>query len=135
MVTIVDTNLWIDFTRPGSPSSLKKFIAPYVLDASNHLAEPIIFELLRLANPIEYRQLTDQFAIIPRLATPSDLWNKAAELGQACRKKGHNLGALDLLIASVALHHDATIVTFDEDFQRVSTVSKLLVKLLQRPTH
>jgi predicted nucleic acid-binding protein len=42
--------------------------------------------------------------------------------------------ALDLLIAAIALHHSAEVATFDDDYQKIATVSNLHVKLLQRPT-
>ena len=67
------------------------------------------------------------------LPTPAALWSKAAELGQACRKGGVNAGSLDLLIATVAIHHDAELVTFDADFQIIANVSALRVKFLRRP--
>lgn len=133
MVTLIDTSLWIDFTRTRSPQELKQFIAPYILHPEAHLAEPVTFEVLRHASPEENRQLTQHFQTFPLLETPTDLWRKAASLGQACRKEGINPGSLDLLIASVALHHEATVVTFDDDFIRIATVSDLQVKLLQRP--
>ena len=41
MTLLVDTSLWIDFTRSRSPLALKQFIAPYVLDPAAHLAEPL----------------------------------------------------------------------------------------------
>jgi hypothetical protein len=31
MTQLLDTSLWIDFTRVRSPSHLKQFIAPFVL--------------------------------------------------------------------------------------------------------
>lgn len=40
MTLLLDTSLWIDFTRARSPAPLKKFIAPFVLDPEAHLAEP-----------------------------------------------------------------------------------------------
>ncbi len=133
MIALIDTSLWIDFTRTRSPQELKQFIAPYLLHPEAHLAEPVTFEVLRHATPDENRQLTRHFQTFPLLETPSDLWPKAASLGQACRKQGINTGSLDLLIASVALHHEATVVTFDDDFVQIATVSDLQVKLLQRP--
>ena len=133
MVTLIDTSLWIDFTRTRSPQELKQFIAPYILQPEAHLAEPVTFEVLRHATPEENRQLTQHFQTFPWLETPADLWPKAAFLGQACRQQGISTGSLDLLIASVALHHEATVVTFDDDFVRIATVSDLQVKLLQRP--
>ncbi len=133
MVTLIDTSLWIDFTRTRSPPGLKQFIAPYILQPEAHLAEPVTFEVLRHATPDENRQLTQHFQTFPLLETPTDLWPKAASLGQACRKQGISTGSLDLLIASVALYHEATVVTFDDDFVRIAAVSDLQVKLLQRP--
>ena len=134
MATLIDTSLWIDFTRTRSPQSLKHFIAPHILHPDAYLAEPVTFEVLRYATPGESQQLTQQFQTFPVLATPFDLWEKAAALGQACRAKGFVARSLDLLIASVARHHGATLITFDEDFQRIATVSDLRVKRLQRPS-
>ncbi len=133
MATLIDTSLWIDFTRTRSPRTLKRFIAPFILDPDAHLAEPITFEILRHATPVEAKQLTQQFQTLPMLATPPLLWSGAAELGQACRQKNITVHSLDLLIATIALHHGAEVVTFDDDFQRIAGVSKLQVKVLKRP--
>ncbi|EAQ69418.1 PIN domain protein [Synechococcus sp. RS9909] len=57
------------------------------------------------------------------LATPENLWQRAIDLGQACRQIGRTLLSLDLLIAAVALHHNAVLVTFDADFEAIASVS------------
>src|SRR6266571_6013543 len=103
MATLIDTSLWIDFTRTRSPRPLKRFIALFILDPDAHLAEPITFEILRHATPAEAKQLTEQFQTLPMLATPPSLWSQAAELGQACRQKNITIHSLDLLIATIAL--------------------------------
>jgi hypothetical protein len=36
MTLLLDTSLWIDFTRSRSPTPLKQSIAPYVLDPKAH---------------------------------------------------------------------------------------------------
>ena len=134
MSTLIDTSLWIDFTRARSPASLKQFIAPYILHPDAHLSDPVCFEVLRHATPQESRQLNRQFQTFPVLAVPTDLWSVAATLGRQCRQQGFTIGSLDLLIATVAQHHSATLITFDDDFQRIATLSNLQVKLLQRPS-
>jgi predicted nucleic acid-binding protein len=134
MPALIDTSLWIDFTRSRSPRALKQFVAPFILDPDAHLAEPIVFEILRHATPAEARQLTQQFQTLPMLETPPAIWSEATLLGQACRQKNITAHSLDLLIATVALHHRAEVVTFDDDFQKIAGVSKLQVKLLKRPT-
>jgi len=132
MITLIDTSLWIDFTRARSPRSLKQFIVPYILHPTAHLAEPVAFEVLRHATSKERAQLTRQFQTLPMLPTPAGLWSRAAELGQACRSAGHKAGSLDLLISAVALSHRAVIITLDEDFQKIAAVCGLQVKLLPR---
>ena len=59
-------------------------------------------------------------------------WEKSADLGRACIDQGSDPGPLDLLIATVALHHDAEIVTFDADYALIATVSSLKIQLLSR---
>jgi hypothetical protein len=133
MAALIDTSLWIDFTRKRSPQSLKRFIAPFLLDPEAYLAEPVVFEILRHATPAENKQLNQQFQTLPTLATPVDMWSQAANLGQACRRKNITVSSMDLLIAWVALSHGAEVVTFDDDFQKIASVSNLRVKLLTRP--
>lgn len=133
MARLIDTSLWIDLTRGRSPLALKEFIAPYVDDPDACLAEPIVFELLRNASDAEAAQLSGYFVSMPRLSDPEGLWSGAASLGRACRKNGITVGALDLLIATVAIHHGADLVTFDDDFQTIAAVSSLQVTLLKRP--
>jgi predicted nucleic acid-binding protein len=133
MTLLLDTSLWIDFTRARSPAPLKQFIAPFVLDPEAHLAEPVRFEMLRSARPDETRQLTAQFATLPTLSTPADLWQRAIDLGQACRQIGQTVLSLDLLVAAVALHHNALLVSFDADFETIASVSELRLQRLKRP--
>jgi predicted nucleic acid-binding protein len=134
MATLIDTSLWIDFTRVRSPQSVKQFIAPFVLDPVAHLAEPVTFEVLRSASAAEAIGIVRRFQTLPTLTTPPDLWNQATQFGQACRRKGFTVPAIDLLIAAVAIHHGAELITFDGDFQHIAAVSSLQVNLLVRPT-
>jgi len=133
MTLLLDTSLWIDFTRAKSPAPLKQFIAPFVLDPEAHLAEPVRFEMLRSTRPDETRQLTAQFATLPMLSTPADLWQQAIELGQACRQIGQTVLSLDLLVAAVALHHNAVLVRFAAAFETIASVSALRLQRLERP--
>lgn len=131
--SLIDSTLWIDFTRARSPRRLKEFIAPFILAPEAALADPIVFEVLRHASEEEVKFVQAQFQTLPLLATPDNLWTDAARLGQRCRRKGISAGSLDLLIAAVALAHDAELVTFDQDFQGIAEACNLRFRLLQRP--
>ena len=133
MAKLVDSSLWIDLTRTRSPRALKAFIAPYVDDPEACLAEPIVFEVLRHADDAETSLLSQHFETLPLLATPPEVWRQGVSLGRACRRHGLTTGSLDLLIATVALHYDAELVTFDADFAKIAEVAPLRVNHLNRP--
>ncbi len=133
MAALIESSLWIDFMRARSPRALKQFIAPYILAPDSSVAEPIVFEVLRHASAAEIRPIQAQFATMPSLMTPADLWKSATTLGQACRARGIVAGSQDLLIVTIAVHHDAELVTFDADFQLIARACKLRLTLLKRP--
>jgi predicted nucleic acid-binding protein len=134
MARLIDSSLWVDFTRKKSPAHLKAVIHPWILDPAACLCEPIAFEVLRHATQQERKWLEAQFGTFPLLPTPPRLWRDATLLGQKCRSKGINAGSLDLLIAATAIHHDAELVTFDSDFSSITRATSLHLKLLTRPT-
>ena len=74
-----------------------------------------------------------QFDTLPCLHTPTDLWERAIRLGQACRQVGQAVLSLDLLVAAVALHHNAVLVSFEADFEAIALVSELRLQRLERP--
>ncbi len=132
MARLIDSSLWVDFTRSKSPRALKTLIQPWILDSLACLCEPIAFEILRHTTQRERERIEAQFATLPLLTTPSHLWRDAARLGQQCRNQGINAGSLDLIIASLAIHHNAELITFDADYQAIAHASKLRVHLLSR---
>lgn len=132
MALILETTLWVDFTRKKTPPELKATILPWIMDVRASLCEIVAFEVLRHATVDERNRIAAQFATLPLLPTPSTLWQDAARLGQACRDSGFNAGSLDLLIAAIAIHHDAELVTFDTDFSAIAKASPLQVILLNR---
>jgi predicted nucleic acid-binding protein len=134
VANLIDSTLWIDFTRARSPRALKDFIAGYVTDPTACIAEPIAFEVLRYATAEEQQLFEEQLRTMVLLASPSSLWTDAALLGRRCRGHGLTPGSLDLLIATVAIYHGAQLLTFDSDFEHIARVSTLRVTRLHRPS-
>jgi predicted nucleic acid-binding protein len=102
------------------------------LDPAAVLCEPVILETLRRATAQERPQIQAQFSTLPILATPPHIWREATRFGQKCRNHGFNAGSLDSIIAAIAIHHDAELITFDADFLAISHHSTLRVRLLAR---
>lgn len=132
MARLIESSLWVDFTRKKTLPALKAVIHPWILDPEACLCEPVAFEILRHASQPERTWIEAQFSTLPLLATPPRLWRDAARLGQQCREQGFNAGSLDLLIASLAIHHDAELITFDADYAAIACSSSLRVHLLRR---
>jgi predicted nucleic acid-binding protein len=132
METVIETSMWVDFFRPKTPPGVKDQIKPWVLRHDVALCEPVACELLRSAAARERGWIQRHFATIPMLRTPAALWTEATQLGQRCHDAGVMVGALDLLIATVCVHHGAMLITFDEHFAEIAKRSRLQAKILPR---
>jgi len=132
MARLIESSLWVDFTRAKSPLVLKSLIQPWILDPLACICEPIAFEVLRHATPQEQKWIKAQFETLPLLTTPATLWRDAAHIGQKCRAAGFNAGSLDLVIAALCIHHQAELITFDADYLEIGKVSNLRIQHLSR---
>jgi predicted nucleic acid-binding protein len=132
MARLIESCLWVDFTRLKSPPGFKAMIQPWILALLATLCEPVAFEVLRHATTQECRWIEAQFATLPVLAAPPRLWRDATWLGQPCRDREINAGSLDLRIASCALHHEGQFVTVEADYVAIARPAPLRVLRLSR---
>jgi predicted nucleic acid-binding protein len=132
METVIETSIWVDYFRLKTPPLVRKEIHPWVQRADLALCEPILCELLRAASVAQRGIMRQHLTTIPVLPMPANLWTAATQLGQTCEDAGVRVGALDLLIATVCVHHDAELITFDKQFAAMAKVSKLRAKILTR---
>ncbi len=70
MATVVDSNLWIDFSRVKAPAKIKQFILPHLLAPDTYLIEPVKFEVLRFTKLSEIPRLQKFFDRLILLDTP-----------------------------------------------------------------
>jgi len=112
---LVDTSAWIEFFRGRDP------VAAAVDDAlaSNEatLCGPVEAELRRgLLNERERARVLPLLEACHQLSQPEQLWMEAGDLGFALRRRGVTPKTMDLLIATYALYHSASLLTTDKDF-------------------
>jgi predicted nucleic acid-binding protein len=91
------------------------------------------FEIFAYAGEGQAKKLRAVFDHYRVLEAPEDLWERATVLGRACSLQGEPAEQMDLIIAAIALYHDAEVVTFDVGMAGIANYSKLRVKLLERP--
>ena len=69
----------------------------------------------------------ERFANLPFIAPHRLDHVEAAALRSACRKKGIQVGTIDVLLAQLCIRHGLTILTTDADFGRIAKIQPLSV--------
>ena len=133
MGQVIDTCIWVDHLRKGTPDAVRRLADAAVNDADALLCEPVRFELLYGAARRERPPLLRRLETMPLLATPPHLWRTAAELAAQACDTGLRVPSVDLLIAALCIHHDVALTTFDAHFGDLAKLSEFRVNLLVRP--
>jgi predicted nucleic acid-binding protein len=132
MEQLIDSCVWIDHLRPATPVPIRQIADEAVNRPGAVLCEPIRFELLRLCAKAQRRGVGARLSTLPVLPTPAGLWRDATAFGQQCKDAGVQAGFSDLLIATICLHHNVTMVTFDNHFRVLAKIIGFEVELLIR---
>lgn len=131
MSLFVDTGVWsLAFRRdaPASVPAVDELVR--AVDAGEPLLTTgiVVQELLQgFAGPRDRLQLLQRFAMLPLLVPDRLDHTEAARLKNACRHHGVQIGTIEALLAQLCLRHDLTMLTTDDDFQRVADLTPLKV--------
>jgi predicted nucleic acid-binding protein len=132
MECLIETCVWIDHLRPGTPEKIRQVTHDVINRPAAVVCEPVWFELLRQSPKSERAGIEKRLLTFPMLSTPANLWRKATVFGQRCRNAGVQTGCADLLIATLCRHHEVALVTFDRHFLLLAGVIGFETELLPR---
>ena len=132
MGSLIDTSLWVDHFRPTTPTLVKDQVLVCVNQKDIWISELVVFELVSAAPKRDRARLAAYFGVIPSLPTPPDLWRGATRLRQRCVDGGLAVPAMDVVIASLCIHHGVQLTTFDSHFVAIARVAPLKVDYLKR---
>jgi predicted nucleic acid-binding protein len=129
MRILVDTSVWSLALRRkkdiehNAVNLLRKFIE----DGEDlFLIGVILQEILSgISDEKLFTQLEDQLSAFPIIDLKRQDYVEAANLRNACRKKGVQVGTIDALIASVCIKNDLLLLSTDKDFQQIAKNSEL----------
>lgn len=137
MTLFVDTSVWSLALRRDAPADSPEV---GVLTAALQVGEDLVTtglvlqELLQgFAGPRARKQIIERFAALPMLVPDRRDHIEAAELRNACRRKGLQLGTIDALFAQLCLRHDLRLLTTDRDFHQAARHINLRVWLPGNP--
>ena len=120
MTLLVDTSVWSLALRRDAPASepevgaLKEALSGSDIVVTTGL---ILQELLQgFVGPKARSQIISSFGALALIQPDRDDHIAAADLRNACRRAGAQLGTVDALIAQLCIGHGLTLLSTDQDF-------------------
>ena len=119
---LVDTSAWIDyFNKPDSKTG--KTIEDILRNRRAVLAGIVLTEILQGAKiKTEFDAILESMLALPILEASLTTWIEAGRISFALRKNGITIPTTDLIIASLALENNCSILTLDTHFQKIPRV-------------
>lgn len=127
---LVDTSAWIDVlvARRGS-EELRARLDTLALEDALATTGMVRFEILSgTRSRDEWDRLASRLAGLIPFAFVEQHWTEAARLGFDLRRQGFTIPTPDLIIAAVAMAHDATVLHRDRHFDLIAEHTPLRVE-------
>ena len=120
MNVLVDTSVWSLALRRDVPPDIKETrILARCLERQDILFSTgiVVQELLQgFRGPKQRDRIIEHFSGLPLIVPDLTDHINAAALQITCRSKGLQIGAIDALLAQLAIGHDLEFLTTDRDF-------------------
>lgn len=120
MSLFVDTSVWSLALRRDTPPDTPETqaLARALADGTQVLTTGLVLQevLQGVAGPKRRAALIDQFSSLSFLFPGKSDHIEAADLKNACRNAGVQVGTVDALLAQLCIRHRLTMLTADRDF-------------------
>ena len=119
---LVDTSAWIDYFNK-TDSETGNNVEHILQNGRAVLAGIVLTEILQGAKiKEEFDAILESMLSLPILEASLTTWVEAGRISFALRKKGITIPTTDLIIASLALENNCSILTLDQHFQKIPGV-------------
>ena len=123
---LIDTSAWILGLKRNSSNQIKNILTEILDKDLSATTGIIILELLQgTRTKKEYAEILSDLSALYYFEVNKEVWEKASQLGFNLRRKGKTIPSTDLLIASIALHYDLTLLHSDNHFEIIKFYSNL----------
>ena len=132
-VFLVDTSAWILGLKRNSSNQIKNILTEILDKDLSATTGIIILELLQgTRTKNEYSEILSDLAALHYFEVNKEIWEKSSQLGFDLRRKGKTVPSTDLLIASIALHYNLTLLHADNHFEQIQEYTNLKTKNLYK---
>jgi predicted nucleic acid-binding protein len=120
MTLLVDTSVWsLAFRRDQTSANPQVRALRNALEGDEIVVTTglVLQELLQgFAGPRARKDIIERFAALPLISPERQDHIDAAELRNACRRAGIQIGTIDALLAQLCVRHGLILLTTDNDF-------------------
>jgi len=120
----VDTSVWsLALRRDAPPDAPAVRMLVRAIESGDTLVTTglVLQELLQgFAEPKARAQILNRFSAVPLLVPDREDHVRAAELRNLCRRAGIQVGTIDALLARLCIRHGLTMLSTDNDFDRIA---------------
>ena len=131
MNLFVDTGVWSLALRRDAPPHIPQVdLLRNALEAGDPVFTTglVLQELLQgIRGPRARDAIERRFSTLPFLVPHPADHVRAAAIHSSCRTKGVQVTTIDALLAALCLQHGLTMLSTDQDFQRIAKVESLRV--------
>ena len=130
MSLFVDTSVWsLAFRRDGPPADSEVAELRRALETGTVVVTGLVLqELLQgFSKSKAHAEIAAHFASLPLLVPDREDHVQAAELRNACRRKGVQIGTIDALLAQLCIRHELQMLTTDSEFRSIARIAPLSV--------
>jgi predicted nucleic acid-binding protein len=121
---LVDTSVWsLAFRRDAEVSAPAVEVLRSALEGADQVFTTglVLQELLQgFSGPKAHRQLIERFGALAFLQPDREDHIEAAEVRNACRRHGVQIGTIDAVLIQLCLRHDLVLLSTDLDFRSAS---------------
>ena len=126
---LVDTSVWITSFRRTSHLELKEFLKHCISSGFVATCPIVTLELLQgCRTGAERDNMRIRLESLDVFPISQSTWDRSYELGFSLGRKGLTLPTADLIIAAVALEHDAIVLHQDQHYKMIARHSPLRTK-------
>jgi len=126
-LVLIDTSGWICFFSRRGYEEMKKQISTLLEEDRVAIAGPILIELIQgTRNEEEKGKVEGYVKGLHWLAVTDDHWHQSASFAFNLRRKGITSSAIDVLIATLAMDYQCSLLHKDSDYDQISRHSSLV---------
>ena len=118
---LIDTSVWVDFFR--GKANIVKPVKMLIVSNQAVLCGVVISEIVQGIKAVKEQQIVKEaFRGIPYIEMNRTCWEEAGNIALKLRERGKIVPLTDIFMATLAIHYELEIFTFDKHFELISGV-------------